>query len=255
MTVLAVLPARRGSMRLPNKPLQLLGGVPLIVRVWERVCALDVATSVVIASDDEEIVEVATAAGAMALMTRVEHPSGTDRVAEVANRAEFATHDIVLNVQGDEPFVDADAVRGAVDVVHAGMAPIGTAACTAPIEALAYPDIVKVVCDDRARALYFSRAPIPFLRETADAHLMHGRVRQHVGVYAYTRAALAQWVSLPPHPLEQIERLEQLRPLAAGLSIGVATATPSPIGGIDTPADLVRANAHWDAIHTVRSHA
>jgi 3-deoxy-manno-octulosonate cytidylyltransferase (CMP-KDO synthetase) len=176
-------------------------------------------------------------------------------VAEVARRPEFADADVILNVQGDEPFIDEAAVRGAVGVVVNGLAPIGTAAVPAAVEALTAPDCVKVVCDDAGRALYFSRAPIPYLRDATDAALRDARVRLHLGIYAYTRDALQAWVDLPVHPLEQIERLEQLRPLAAGFTIGVATAAPVAIGGIDTEADLVRANAHWDSIHAVRSPA
>jgi 3-deoxy-manno-octulosonate cytidylyltransferase (CMP-KDO synthetase) len=233
----------------------LLGGEPLILRVWQRVSALGVADSVVVATDDLDVQSAIEAAGGRAVLTRGNHPSGTDRVAEVARRPEFSGADVILNVQGDEPFIDEAAVRGAVGVVVNGLAPIGTAAVPAAVEALTAPDCVKVVCDDAGRALYFSRAPIPYLRDATDAALRDARVRLHLGIYAYTRDALQAWVDLPVHPLEQIERLEQLRPLAAGLTIGVATAAPVAIGGIDTEADLVRANAHWDSIHAVRSPA
>lgn len=255
MRVLAIIPARRGATRLRDKPLRLLGGKPLILRVWERVTSLDVAHAVVVATDDQDVLAVIEAAGGRAVLTRVDHPSGTDRVAEVAGRIEFADADVVLNVQGDEPFIDGAAVRGAVALVTSGAAPIGTAAVPVPAAALATADCVKVVCDDRGRALYFSRAPIPYLRDASDAAVRDRLVRQHLGVYAYTRDALQRWVALPVHPLEQVERLEQLRPLAAGLAIGVAPAEPVVVGGIDTEADLVRANAHWDAIHAVRSPA
>jgi 3-deoxy-manno-octulosonate cytidylyltransferase (CMP-KDO synthetase) len=233
----------------------LLGGKPLIERVWERVVSLGVADSVVVATDAPEIAAVIEAAGGTAVLTRSDHPSGTDRIAEVAARAEFADVDVVLNVQGDEPFIDESAVRGAVAVVTSGAAPIGTAAVQAGTAALLSPDCVKVVCDDAGRALYFSRAPIPYLRDAADAARRDPLIRQHLGIYAYTRDALATWVSLPVHALEQIERLEQLRPLAAGLAIGVASAAPVDVGGIDTEADLVRANAYWASLHEVRSPA
>ena len=255
MTVLAIIPARRGATRLRDKPLRLLGGSPLILRVWQRVCGLGIASRVVVATDDADVSRVITDAGGLAVLTRADHPSGTDRVAEVADRAEFRDAQVILNVQGDEPFVDELAIRGAVGIVVDGRAPIGTAAVPAPAAALDAPDCVKVVCADDGRALYFSRAPIPFLRDAADVAVRDARVRQHLGIYAYTRDALRTWVSLPVHPLEQIERLEQLRPLAAGLAIGVAIAAPVAIGGIDTEADLVRANAHWDSIHAVRSPA
>ena len=251
--VLAVIPARRGATRLPDKPLRLLGGVPLVVRVWQRVCSLHIADAVVVATDDLDVLHAIQSAGGTAVMTRADHPSGTDRVAEVAARPDFADADVIVNVQGDEPFMDESAVRGAVAQVTSGAAPIGTAAVPVGHDALDAPDCVKVVCDDEGRALYFSRAPIPFLRDHADAPVRDSLVRQHLGIYAYTRSALQQWVALPVHPLETVERLEQLRPLAAGLRIGVATAAPVVIGGIDTEADLVRANAHWDSIFAVRS--
>ena len=255
VTVLAIIPARRGATRLHDKPLRLLGGEPLIVRVWQRVLSLGLADRVVVATDDIAVQDVVLAAGGLAVLTCADHSSGTDRVAEVARRSEFADASVVLNVQGDEPFVDADAIRGAVALVAGGRAPIGTAAAQASPAVLSSPDCVKVVCDDSGRALYFSRAPIPYLRDRADEAVQHALVRQHLGLYAYTREALESWVRLPVHPLEQVERLEQLRPLAAGVTIGVAMARPVAIGGIDTEADLVRANVHWNTIHTVRSSA
>ncbi len=208
-----------------------------------------------VATDDHDVLAAIEAAGGQAVLTRDDHPSGTDRVAEVAARPEFADADVVLNVQGDEPFIDETAVRGAVSLVTSGTAPIGTAAMPVSSDALTAPDCVKVVCDDHGRALYFSRAPIPFLRDAADGAVRDRLVRQHLGIYAYTRDALQCWVALPVHALEQVERLEQLRPLAAGIAIGVATADPVAFGGIDTEADLVRANAHWESIYAVRSPA
>jgi 3-deoxy-manno-octulosonate cytidylyltransferase (CMP-KDO synthetase) len=251
MAVLAVIPARLGATRLPRKPLRLLGGLPLVVRVHQRVRALDVAHRCIVATDDSEVLAACAAHDVPAVLTHRDHPSGTDRVAEAARRwmtdpSADADIDVVLNVQGDEPFVAADAVLGAVRMVREGHAPIGTAAVRAPESVLATPDVVKVVCTDAGRALYFSRAPIPYLRDAADAAARAPLVRQHVGVYAYTPAALAQWVALPPHPLETSERLEQLRPLAHGLAIGVAEASTVE-GGIDTEADLIRANARWTA--------
>lgn len=248
MSVLAVIPARLAATRLPRKPLRLLAGVPLVVRVWERVTAMDVAGRVVIATDHDEIAEAAAAAGAECVLTRGDHPSGTDRVAEVVALPEFAGVDAVVNVQGDEPFVSAEAVRGAVSLVTSGRFPLGTAAVHALPAILETPNVVKVVAADDGRALYFSRAPIPYLREAADAAQRDPLVRQHVGVYAYTPAALAAWVALPPHPLEQVERLEQLRPLAAGMAMGVAHVADAGAGGIDTEDDLARANARWESL-------
>jgi 3-deoxy-manno-octulosonate cytidylyltransferase (CMP-KDO synthetase) len=244
MSVLAVIPARLGATRLPRKPLRLLGGEPLVVRVYERVVALRVADHCVVATDHDDVREVCVMRGIPVVMTSPDHPSGTDRVAEVAARPEFALFDILLNVQGDEPFVSGQALRGAVRLVANGTVPIGTAAVRAPVNVLAQSDIVKVVCTDDGRALYFSRAPIPFLREAADAAHLIPLVRQHLGVYAYTRDALQQWVHWAPHALELVERLEQLRPLAHGLAIGVVDV-PETVGGIDTEADLARANARW----------
>ena len=245
MRVLAVIPARLGAQRLPQKPLRLLGGVPLVVRVAERVRACGVADEIVVATDADAIRDAVEAAGYNAVLTRDDHPSGTDRVAEVAADSRYRDVDVVLNVQGDEPFVAREALEGAVDVVRRGLAPIGTAAAPAAADVLARPDVVKVVTADDGRALYFSRAPIPFLRETDDAALRDPLVKQHVGVYAYTPSALATWVSLPPHPLERVERLEQLRPLAHGLAIGVASLAAPVEGGIDTEDDLTRAQARF----------
>jgi 3-deoxy-manno-octulosonate cytidylyltransferase (CMP-KDO synthetase) len=181
------------------------------------------------------------------ILTSPTHPSGTDRVAEVAARPEFQTFDAILNVQGDEPFVSGDTLRGAVSQVTSGNFPLGTAAVRVGESILNEPSVVKVVAADDGRAMYFSRAAIPFLRDAAEAPLRSTRVWQHIGVYAYARSALAHWVSLPPHPLERIERLEQLRPLAAGLAMGVALIDEKPGIGIDTDEDLRRANADWNA--------
>ena len=245
VSTLAVLPARLSATRLPQKPLRLLGGRPLIVRVWERVQELRIADRVVVATDHPDIAAVCREAGADVAMTRADHPSGTDRVAEVAMQPAYAGFDVVVNVQGDEPFVSREAVAGAAAMVTSGRFPLGTAAAMATPAILDRPDIVKVVVGDDARALYFSRAPIPYLRDAADAPLLEGQVCQHVGVYAYTRAALAAWVSLPQHPLERLEKLEQLRPLAAGWAMGVADVPDTPLGGVDTEEDLARANARW----------
>lgn len=247
MKTLAVIPARLGATRLPRKPLRLLAGRPLVVRVWERVAAMEVAERCVIATDSEEVAAAARKNGAEAVLTSPDHPSGTDRVAEVAKRREFAGFDAVLNVQGDEPFISSEAARGALGMLR-GEFTIGTAAVPAAAAVLAEPSVVKVVTADDGRALYFSRAAIPFLREPKDAEdaaLLRERVWQHVGVYAYTRDALARWVALPAHPLERIERLEQLRPLAAGWAIGVALIAGPLRRGIDTEVDLARANSEW----------
>jgi len=168
-------------------------------------------------------------------------------VAEVARQPRFHEYSTIVNVQGDEPFIGAGAVRGAAQLVASGKFPIGTAASRASSEILDTPSLVKVVVADDGRAMYFSRAPIPYLRDQADRPRLGERTLQHIGVYAYSREALREWVSLPPHPLEEIERLEQLRPLAAGLAIGVAVTGEPPASGIDTEEDLERANARWNS--------
>jgi 3-deoxy-manno-octulosonate cytidylyltransferase (CMP-KDO synthetase) len=251
---LAVIPARFGAARLPRKPLRLLGGSPLVVCVWQRVTELGVADDIVIATDHPDVAAAARAAGAECVLTKYDHPSGTDRVAEVAARPEVAgrNYDVILNVQGDEPFVAGEALAGAIEMVRDRGFPLGTVAIADRPAILDQPSVVKVVCADDGRALYFSRAAIPFARERVAGtngddthHLAHGMIRRHLGVYAYTPAALAQWVALPPHPLERIERLEQLRPLAAGMAMGVALVSTQPEPSIDTEADLERANARW----------
>jgi len=247
MRTLVVIPARLGAMRLPRKPLRLLSGLPLIVRVWQRISEMNVADAVVVATDDDAVASTVRAAGADCVMTSPKHSSGTERVAEVAAQARFRGYETVVNVQGDEPFIGKGAVRGAAEIVSSGRFPLGTAASRASREILETPSLVKVVVGDDGRAMYFSRAPIPFLRDPADAPKLLERTLQHIGVYAYSREALRRWVSLPPHPLEEIERLEQLRPLAAGLPIGVSVTSEAPASGIDTEEDLERANAHWDA--------
>jgi 3-deoxy-manno-octulosonate cytidylyltransferase (CMP-KDO synthetase) len=211
----------------------------------ERVAALRVADRIIVATDSDEIAQRVREAGGEAELTRESHPSGTDRVAEVSARAARDGYDVILNVQGDEPFVSAAAIRGALGRVATGGFPLGTAAARAATSVLQRPDVVKVVAADDGAAMYFSRAAIPHLRDESDRSARDARVLHHVGVYAYTPEALARWVALPPHPLEEIERLEQLRPLAAGLRMGVAVVDGPLRGGIDTEADLELANREW----------
>jgi 3-deoxy-manno-octulosonate cytidylyltransferase (CMP-KDO synthetase) len=208
---------------------------------------MNVADAVVVATDDESVASAVRAVGGDCVMTSNGHTSGTERVAEVASAPRFRVYETIVNVQGDEPFIGRGAVKGAADLVSSGRFPLGTAASRASAEILETPSLVKVVIADDGRAMYFSRAPIPYLRDKTDAARLADRTLQHIGVYAYSREALTEWVSLPPHPLEEIERLEQLRPLAAGLPIGVAVTSEAPASGIDTEEDLQRANARWDA--------
>lgn len=246
--ILAVVPARLGSERLPRKPLRLLGGMPLIERVWRRVAAFPGIERVVVATDAEEVAAVCRAAGAAVELTSPEHPSGTDRVAEVVARAAYASFDVIVNVQGDEPFVGEDAVLGAAGLAVSGW-DVGTAATPLrDAQAWRSPDVVKVVRRDDGGALYFSRAPVPWRRGgEPDAQALAGPAYlRHVGVYAYTPEALRRWVALPPHPLEREERLEQLRPLAAGLGIGVVVVAAAE-RGVDTAADLAWAEGRLDS--------
>jgi 3-deoxy-manno-octulosonate cytidylyltransferase (CMP-KDO synthetase) len=227
---------------LPRKPLQPLAGRPLIEWVWKRVVAFTVLDHVVVATDSEEVAGVCYGFGADVEMTAASHRSGTERVAEVAARAVYEEFDVVVNVQGDEPFVAEHHVSEAVRMVRTGN-DIGTVA--APVGTLAAwrdPSVVKIVRAATGRALFFSRAAIPHRRGGAPSEkdLLSPAYVRHIGVYAYSRAALMQWVALPENELERIEKLEQLRPLAAGMSIGVAIVAAAE-GGIDTPADLERA--------------
>lgn len=244
MPVLGVIPARLGSTRLPRKPLQLLAGEPLVNRVAERVREHAVVDRIVVATDAREIAAVVERLGVEVVMTHDRHQTGTERVAEVAGRPEFRGYDLVVNIQGDEPFVTRDAISGSLDRVREGD-DVGTVAAPLDAELADDPARVKVVTDRRGRALYFSRAVIPFRRDRAEP--AEGLYWQHIGVYAYTRSALARWVALAPSPAELAEKLEQLRALQDGMTIGVTRLAEPALPGIDTPDDLRRAEAQWHA--------
>lgn len=248
-----MIPARLGSTRLLQKPLRLLGSAPLIVRVWERIRLLDIADDVVVATDAEAVADVVRSAGGNVVMTRADHPSGTDRVAEVSRLPAFSRYQVVVNVQGDEPFVDRAAVVGALSMVTVSGFPVGTVCAKGRESDLRDASVVKVVRAATGRALYFSRAPIPWCRDASDGAIQASLVRRHIGIYAYTRDALQEWVKLPPHPLESCEKLEQLRPLAAAIEIGVAECEDVGVAGIDTEEDLAWANAHWASLNAGRS--
>jgi len=237
--VLGVIPARLASSRLPNKPLLPLAGEPLILLVARRVADCGVCDRLVVATDAPEIASVVRGAGFEAVLTSPSHQSGTERTAEVIAKKDFMGFQFILNVQGDEAFVAGAAVRGALACLERGE-PLGTAAAPLAAALAADPNRVKVVVNQQGRAVYFSRAPIPFDCDGAG----HGSYRQHVGVYAYTRAALERWVTLPPVPEERSERLEQLRPLLHGIPMGVALLDQPAARGIDTPEDLKWAEAH-----------
>lgn len=239
---LAVIPARIGSTRLARKPLLPLLGRPLVEWVWRRVVDLDLFERVVVATDSEEVRRVCAGFGADVVLTGTEHPSGTHRVAEVAEMGAFRRHPVLVNVQGDEPLVVRDELEGAIrQVTDRGWA-LGTVAT--PLDGVAAwrdPNVVKVVRGADGRALYFSRAPIPWKRdgEPGPDEWESGRFLRHVGIYAYGREALLRWAGLAPSPLEGVERLEQLRPLDSGMEMGVAVVAASA-GGVDTPEDVAR---------------
>ena len=240
--VLGIVPARLASTRLPNKPLYPLLGKPLIEWVWRRVETMEVLDRAVVATDSEEVADVCRSMGAPVEMTSPDHPSGTDRVAEVANRPEYASYEYIANVQGDEPLLKEAHLESAIELVRSGGWQVGT--CATPLlthDARKDPSVVKVARAASGRALYFSRAPIPYRRDgkPTGEELEREPFLRHIGIYAYTRAALNDWVALSPSPLEGLELLEQLRPLEAGLRIGVAVVGAAD-PGVDTPADAIR---------------
>ncbi len=246
--VLAIIPARLGSERLPRKPLHLLAGRPLIEWVWRRVRGFPALDRVIVATDSEEVVAACRAMGAEVALTSPDHTSGTERAAELMSGPEYAGYDVVVNVQGDEPFIAEEQVVRAAELTD--RFDVGTVAT--PVRTLSAwrdPAVVKVVRGEDGRALYFSRAPIPHVRgrEPTAEELGSPDFLRHIGVYAYTPAALARWVRHPAGALERLERLEQLRALAAGLTVGVGLVAETE-GGVDTLADARRAEARLRAL-------
>ncbi|HRQ64987.1 MAG TPA: 3-deoxy-manno-octulosonate cytidylyltransferase [Xanthomonadaceae bacterium] len=242
------IPARFAAQRLPGKPLCELQGRPLIAHVVDR--ALEAgANRVVVATDDVRIAEAVAALKVEVVMTSAEHPSGTDRLAEVARKLALPEGMIVVNLQGDEPLAPPSGIRTAVAALRTSDAPMATLAT--PIECareLFDPHCVKVVVDTHGRALYFSRAPIPWARE----HFRRDQIGlppstrpwlRHIGLYAYRAGFLETFTRLPRSPLEDIEALEQLRVLDAGYRIAVAIAPEAFPAGVDTPEDLARVAA------------
>jgi len=233
MKTAIIIPARYASSRLPAKPLLRETGKYLIQHVYERACESN-ADVAVVATDDRRIFDAVRSFGGNVVMTRDDHPSGTDRVAEVAAKLDA---DLIVNLQGDEPMIEpatldmvARLLRQDPDAVMATLAvPIRSA------ELYRDPNCVKVVCDKRGRALYFSRSPIPFVRD-GEPEFEHGGFLQHLGLYAYRRDFLLELAKLPPEPIEQFEKLEQLRVLALGHRIQVGVV-PHAHRGVDTPAD------------------
>lgn len=232
--ILGVIPARFASTRFPGKALAPLAGKPLVQHVFERASRARYLTGVVIATDDEQIADVARGFGATVRITRGDHPSGTDRVAEVAASGDAA---VIVNIQGDEPLIDPAAIDAAVLAIQETDAPMATLKRRISNRAdLQNPNVVKVVTAASGDAIYFSRCPIPFHRENAGTYF------QHVGLYVYRRDFLLRYSDLPVGPLESAEKLEQLRALENGYRIRVALTEYESIG-VDTPEDLENVNS------------
>ncbi|QOY95772.1 3-deoxy-manno-octulosonate cytidylyltransferase [Massilia sp. UMI-21] len=250
MSFTVIIPARLASTRLPNKPLADLGGKPMVVRVAER--ARDSgAARIIVATDAPSIAAACAAHGIEACMTRADHPSGTDRIAEVARQLGLAPDAVVVNLQGDEPLIDPALLAACAALIRDGV-PMATVAH--PILEVAdvfNPNVVKVVLDKAGRALYFSRATIPWHRDAfaaARESLPAGYAPlRHVGLYAYSNAFLQAYPALESAPLETIEALEQLRVLWHGYPIAVHITDSAPPAGVDTPDDLERVRRHYFA--------
>jgi 3-deoxy-manno-octulosonate cytidylyltransferase (CMP-KDO synthetase) len=243
-----LIPARLGSSRLPDKPLADIAGLPMVVRVAKQ-AEQSGARQVVVAADDSRIIDACTAHGVSAVLTRSDHPSGSDRLAEACDLLGIADNTVVLNVQGDEPLIAPALVRAvASELVSRPDCVMSTAAH--PVSGTAdflNPNVVKVVLDRRGTALYFSRAPIAWWRDGMTdgtlAQLPSPAPLRHIGVYGYRAAFLRQFPRLEPAPLERTESLEQLRTLWHGERIAVHVTDLAPGPGVDTPADLERVRA------------
>ncbi|HEV2765735.1 MAG TPA: 3-deoxy-manno-octulosonate cytidylyltransferase [Pyrinomonadaceae bacterium] len=246
----AIIPARYNSTRLPGKPLLQLGGRPMILHVVERALSSRSVSRAVVATDDRRVFDAVRAAGFEAAMTSPAHASGSDRLAEVANALEG--EELIVNVQGDEPLISPETIERAVEALEDDAeASVSTAweRMTSAGEVLS-PDVVKVVLDERGRALYFSRSPVPFPREAVRKHgslkaalkqdsSLLARFRKHTGLYVYRRAFLLEYAKWPPAALESLESLEQLRVLERGREIRVVESA-APSVGVDTPEDFER---------------
>jgi 3-deoxy-manno-octulosonate cytidylyltransferase (CMP-KDO synthetase) len=247
-----VVPARYASTRLPGKPLADIGGKPMVVRTLERAQASG-ARSVWVATDHADVEAAVKACGGQALLTRADHPSGTDRLAEVVDRLGWADSTIVVNVQGDEPLIDPAVIsavaQALVDDPEAAIATAVHAIHSA--EDFFNPAVVKVVADQHDNALYFSRAPMPWARDAfaRDKSVLPAALPalRHVGLYAYRAGFLRHYAALAPSPLESVEMLEQLRALWHGYRIKLIRLASAPPAGVDTPDDLARVRAFFDA--------
>ena len=245
-----LIPARLASTRLPDKPLADLAGLPMVVRVAAQ-AQRSRAKRVVVAADDRRIVDACAHHGVQALLTRADHATGSDRLAEACEQLGLDGDDAVVNVQGDEPLIDPALIDACFQALHQATGCVMATAAhaiDAPDE-LANPNVVKVVCDAAGRALYFSRAPIPWWRDGYAQGLGTGVALsspaplRHVGIYAYRAGFLRQFPALPPSPLEAVESLEQLRVLWHGHRIAVHVSADRPGPGVDTPEDLARVRA------------
>jgi 3-deoxy-manno-octulosonate cytidylyltransferase (CMP-KDO synthetase) len=243
-----IIPARLASTRLPNKPLADLGGKPMVVRVAERAREAG-ADRIIVATDHEDIRAACAAHGVEACMTRADHPSGTDRIAEVARLMQLPPQAVVVNLQGDEPLIAPALLQAAAARISADV-PMST--CAHPLHDAAdafNPNVVKVVLDKAGRALYFSRATIPWHRDAFAQDrtaLPAGYVPlRHIGLYAYRNDFLQAYPALEQSPLEHIEALEQLRVLWHGYPIAVHVTDAAPAAGVDTPEDLERVRQHY----------
>jgi len=248
-----LIPARYASTRLPGKPLADLGGVPMVVRVAQN-ASKSGAARVVIACDDRRILEAARAHGVDAVLTRSDHPTGTDRLSEAALALKLRDDEIVVNVQGDEPLLEPALVAEVAELLRARPEAAIATACH-PIDSVEEafnPNVVKVVLDARQGALYFSRATIPWARDAfavpaRDALPPGYPIYRHYGLYAYRVAFLRRFPTLEPAPIEAFEALEQLRALWHGERIVVCITRGTPAPGVDTPDDLVRVRALYRA--------
>jgi len=250
MTFIGIIPARYASTRFPGKPLAMLGGKPVIQRVYEQVKS--VLGQAWVATDDERILQAVEAFGGQAVMTRSDHKSGTDRIEEAAQKI-GTTADVIINVQGDEPFIQRSQLQTIIHLFDDPATQIGTIG--KPFESMEQvlnPNSPKIVCDVRGYAMYFSRSVIPFVRgQEQDSWLTHFPYLKHLGLYAYRRSVLHEITQLPQSPLELAESLEQLRWLQNGYRIKVGLSDVETVG-IDTPEDLARAEAFLSAEKTSR---
>lgn len=249
----AVIPARFASTRLPGKPLADIAGKPMVVRVAER-ALLSKADEVIVATDHEDILKACKAHGIEAIMTRSDWPTGTDRIAEVAAKKAWGDAQVVVNVQGDEPLIVPEVINLVALALLEGNQAIST--CAHPIHDWAdfiNPNVVKIALQENGDALYFSRAPIPYPRDTLAGQSEQQILQltgkpvgfRHVGLYAYRAHFLKHYQNLPPAQIEQLESLEQLRALAHGFQIKVCMIQDAPAAGVDTPEDLERVRAHF----------